>query len=115
VQSSEVTPGGRVKRVQLLTERLIVYRTPSGRPGLVAEVCPHRSASLYFGRVEADGMRCVYHGWKFGLDGQCLDMPSEPRESAFAAKVCTPAYPCLDAGGVGCACHVAGAAAAPRR
>jgi phthalate 4,5-dioxygenase len=100
VQSSEIEPGGRVKRVQLLTERLIVYRTPSGRPGLVAEFCPHRSASLYFGRVEADGMRCVYHGWKFGLDGQCLDMPSEPRESSFAAKVCTPAYPCVDAGGV---------------
>jgi phthalate 4,5-dioxygenase len=100
VLSSEIPSGGRVKRVQLLTERMIVYRTPSGRPGLVAEFCPHRSASLYFGRVEADGMRCVYHGWKFGLDGQCLDMPSEPRESNFAGKVCTPAYPCLDAGGV---------------
>ena len=100
VLSSEIPAGGRVKRVQLLTERLIVYRTPSGRPGIVAEFCPHRSASLYYGRVEADGMRCVYHGWKFGLDGQCLEQPSEPRESSFASKVCTPAYPCLDAGGV---------------
>src|SRR6267142_1146751 len=100
VLSSEIAPGGRVKRVQLLTERLIVYRTPSGQPGIVAEFCPHRSASLYYGRVEADGIRCVYHGWKFGLDGQCLEQPGEPRESSFAAKVCTPAYPCVDTGGV---------------
>jgi phthalate 4,5-dioxygenase oxygenase subunit len=100
VLSSELAPGGRVKRVQLLGERLIVYRTPGGRPGLIAEFCPHRGASLYYGRVEADGMRCVYHGWKFGLDGQCLEMPSEPRESSFAAKVCTPAYPCVEAGGM---------------
>ena len=100
VLSSELAPGGRVKRVQLLGERLIVYRTTNGRPGLVAEFCPHRGASLYYGRVEADGMRCVYHGWKFGLDGQCLDMPSEPRESSFAAKVCTPAYACAEAGGM---------------
>jgi phthalate 4,5-dioxygenase len=100
VLSSEVAPGGRVKRVQLLGERLVVYRTRSGRAGLVGEFCPHRGASLYYGRVEADGMRCVYHGWTFGLDGQCLDMPSEPRESAFAAKVCTTAYPCVEAGGV---------------
>jgi phthalate 4,5-dioxygenase oxygenase subunit len=100
VLSTELAPGGRVKRVQLLGERLIVYRTPSGRPGIVGEFCPHRSASLYYGRVEADGMRCVYHGWKFGLDGQCLDMPSEPHDSSFAAKVCTTAYPCAERGGV---------------
>ncbi|HET7340879.1 MAG TPA: Rieske 2Fe-2S domain-containing protein [Methylomirabilota bacterium] len=112
VLASEVTPGGRVKRVQLLGERLIVYRTPSGRAGLVGEFCPHRRASLYYGRVEADGMRCVYHGWKFGLDGQCLDMPSEPRESSFAAKVCTTAYPCLEAGGVIWTCMGPGSAPA---
>ena len=100
VLSSELTPGGRVKRVKLLGERLIAYRTPSGRPGLIAEFCPHRSASLYFGRVEDAGMRCVYHGWKFGLDGQCMEMPSEPAESSFAAKVTTPAYPCAERGGV---------------
>jgi phenylpropionate dioxygenase-like ring-hydroxylating dioxygenase large terminal subunit len=96
----ELAPGGRVKRVQLLGERLIAYRTPGGTPGLVGETCPHRGASLFYGRVEDDGMRCVYHGWKFGLDGQCLDMPSEPRESSFAAKVQTTAYPCAERGGV---------------
>ena len=100
LQSAELPPGGRVKRVALLGERLIAHRTPEGRPGLVAEVCPHRGASLYFGRNEDGGMRCVYHGWKFGLDGQCVDMPSEPPESSFAAKVCHIAYPCQERGGV---------------
>jgi phthalate 4,5-dioxygenase len=100
VLGSELAPGGRVKRVQLMGERLVAYRTPSGRPGLIAEFCPHRSASLYFGRVEETGMRCVYHGWKYGHDGRCLEMPSEPAESNFAAKVATPAYPCTERGGV---------------
>jgi phthalate 4,5-dioxygenase oxygenase subunit len=100
VLSSEVAAGGRVKRVQLLGERLVVHRTPSGRAGVIAEFCPHRGASLYFGRNEDGGMRCVYHGWKFGLDGQCLEMPSEPPESSFAAKVCHTAYVCVERGGV---------------
>ncbi len=100
VRSSELSAGGRVKRVQLLCERLIAHRTPRGTPGLIAEFCPHRGASLYFGRNEDTGMRCVYHGWKFGLDGQCVDMPSEPPESSFAAKVCHMAYPCAERGGV---------------
>ena len=100
VLSTELTPGGRVKRVQLLGERLVVHRTPSGRAGVIAEFCPHRGASLYFGRNEDGGMRCVYHGWKFGLDGQCLDMPSEPPESSFATKVCHTAYRCEERGGV---------------
>jgi len=71
----------RVKRVQLLGERLIVFRGKSGRAGLVAEFCPHRSASLFYGRVEDAGMRCAYHGWKFGLDGQC------ERDAERAARV----------------------------
>ena len=100
VLSGELEPGGRVKRVQLLGERLIAYRTPGGTPGLIGEVCPHRGASLYFGRVEETGMRCVYHGWKFALDGQCLEMPNEPPESGFAAKVCHTAYACAEQGGV---------------
>ena len=70
----------------LLGERLIAYRARNGTPGLIGEFCPHRLASLYFGRVEEAGMRCVYHGWEFGLDGQCVEMPSEPPESAFAAR-----------------------------
>jgi phenylpropionate dioxygenase-like ring-hydroxylating dioxygenase large terminal subunit len=100
VQSKEVEPGGRVKRVMLLGERLVAFRGTSGRPGLIGEFCPHRLASLYFGRVEEAGMRCVYHGWKYGLDGQCLEMPSEPPESGFASKVKHTAYPCEERGGI---------------
>jgi phthalate 4,5-dioxygenase len=100
VLSTEVAAGGRVKRVQLLGERLIVHRTPSGQAGVIAEFCPHRGASLYFGRNEEGGMRCVYHGWKFAVDGHCIEMPSEPPESSFAAKVCHTAYPCVERGGV---------------
>jgi phthalate 4,5-dioxygenase oxygenase subunit len=100
LRSAELEAGGRVKRVMLLGERLVAYRARSGAPGLIAEFCPHRGASLYFGRVEDAGMRCIYHGWKFGLDGQCLEMPSEPAESAFAGKIRQPAYPCAERGGV---------------
>lgn len=100
VLSTELEPSGRVKRVQLLGERLIAYRTPGGTPGVIGEFCPHRGASLYFGRVEDEGMRCVYHGWKYRLDGQCLEMPNEPPESSFAAKVRHTAYPCAERGGV---------------
>ncbi len=100
VESRELEPGGRVKRVMLLGERLIVFRGRSGRAGLIGEFCPHRGASFYYGRVEENGMRCAYHGWKFGLDGQCQEMPSEPPESSFASKVTQTAYPCLEKGGV---------------
>jgi phthalate 4,5-dioxygenase len=100
VLSSEVAPGGRVKRVKLLGERLIAFRARNGRPGLVGEFCPHRLASLYFGRVEEAGMRCVYHGWKFGMDGRCLEMPNEPPESSFAAKIRHVGYPCEERGGM---------------
>jgi phenylpropionate dioxygenase-like ring-hydroxylating dioxygenase large terminal subunit len=99
-RSTELEAGGRAKRVELLGERLVVFRGGNGRPGLVAEFCPHRLASLYFGRVEEAGIRCVYHGWKFGLDGHCVDMPSEPADSSFASKICHVAYPCTEGGGV---------------
>ena len=74
--SAELTPGGRVKRVRLLGEDLVAVRARDGKVGLLAEFCSHRGASLYFGRNEASGLRCVYHGWKFGRDGQCVDMPN---------------------------------------
>lgn len=100
LRSDELMAGGRVKRVELLGERLVAYRTPGGTPGLIGEFCPHRGASFYFGRVEEDGMRCVYHGWKFGLDGRCHETPNEPAESNFAAKLAHCAYPCAEGGGV---------------
>src|SRR4029453_16672646 len=100
VQSGELEAGGRVKRVRLLGEPLIVFRGKSGRAGLIGEFCPHRGASLFFGRVDDAGMSCAYHGWQFGDDGRCLAMPSEPPESSFTSKVRHVAYPCEERGGV---------------
>lgn len=87
-------------RVRLLGEDLIAFRASDGRVGLLQNNCPHRGASLFFGRNEEQGLRCVYHGWKFAVDGTCLDMPNEPAESDFKSKVRAVAYPCIERGGV---------------
>ena len=73
-------------RVRLLGENLIAFRATSGKVGLIQNACPHRGASLFFGRNEEDGLRCVYHGWKFDVTGACVDMPTEPAESNFKAR-----------------------------
>jgi phthalate 4,5-dioxygenase len=91
---------GAPLRVRLLGEDLIAFRDSEGRAGLLAANCPHRGASLYFGRNEASGLRCVYHGWKFDVTGACVDMPSEPAESNFRHKVQAVAYPCVERGGI---------------
>ena len=87
-------------RVKLLGEKLVAFRNSKGKAGLVDERCPHRNASLFFGRNEEGGLRCVYHGWKFDLEGNCVDMPSEPAESKFKARVKIAAYPCIERGGI---------------
>jgi phthalate 4,5-dioxygenase oxygenase subunit len=87
-------------RVKLLHEKLVVFRDSSGHVGLVDERCPHRGASVFFGRNEEDGLRCVYHGWKFDTEGRCVDMPSEPPESNFKSKVRITAYPCEEHAGM---------------
>ncbi|HEX3243928.1 MAG TPA: Rieske 2Fe-2S domain-containing protein [Chloroflexota bacterium] len=87
-------------RVGLLSEKLVAFRDSNGQVGLVAENCPHRGASLFFGRNEEAGLRCVYHGWKFDAAGTCVDMPNEPPESNFKHKVRVTAYPCVERGGV---------------
>jgi phthalate 4,5-dioxygenase len=87
-------------RVRILGEDLIAFRDSEGRVGLLDEFCPHRRASLYWGRNEDCGLRCVYHGWKFDTTGACVDMPNEPPEYAFASKVRTIAYPTRAFGGV---------------
>ncbi|PZC48267.1 MAG: Phenylpropionate dioxygenase, large terminal subunit [Chloroflexi bacterium] len=87
-------------RIRLLSENLIAFRTSSGKVGLIGNHCPHRGASLFYGRNEEDGLRCVYHGWKYDITGQCVDMPSEPPESTFKSKVKATAYPCEERGGI---------------
>src|SRR5437870_1027727 len=87
-------------RLRLLGEDLIGFRGTSGKVGVVANACPHRGASLFFGRNEEEGLRCVYHGWKFNVAGNCTDMPSEPAESNFKTKVHATAYPTQERGGL---------------
>jgi phthalate 4,5-dioxygenase len=93
-------PDGAPVRVRLLGEDLVAFRDTQGTIGLLAANCPHRGASLFFGRNEEAGLRCVYHGWKFDATGACVDMPNEPPESNFKHKVRAAAYPCLEKGGV---------------
>jgi len=87
-------------RVMLLGEKLIAFRDTQGRVGLLDNFCPHRGASLFFARSDECGLRCVYHGWKFDVEGRCVDMPSEPPDSNFKNKVRARAYPCQERGGV---------------
>src|SRR6266545_1954882 len=87
-------------RFRILGEDLIAFRDTSGRLGFLANACPHRGASLFFGRNEEDGLRCVYHGWKFDVEGTCVDMPSEPVESNFKTKVHARAYKTHERGGM---------------
>ena len=87
-------------RVRILGEDLVAFRDSHGRIGLLANACPHRRVSMYYGRNEQDGLRCVYHGWKFDVDGQCVDMPNEPEVSNFMHKVKTPSYPTHEGGNV---------------
>jgi phthalate 4,5-dioxygenase oxygenase subunit len=96
----ELSPNGAPLRVRLLGEDLVAFRSTSGEIGLVQDNCPHRGASLFFGRNEEQGIRCVYHGWKFDVSGDCVDMPNEPPESNFKNKVHLVAYPCVERGGM---------------
>jgi phthalate 4,5-dioxygenase oxygenase subunit len=92
-------PDGKPVRLTLLGEKLVAFRDSEGRLGVLGEFCPHRKASLAFGRNEDCGLRCLYHGWKFDVEGNVIDMPSEPRESGFAERVKHKAYPVREAGG----------------
>lgn len=87
-------------RVTLLHEELVAFRETGGRVGLVDAYCAHRGSPLFYARNEECGLRCVYHGWKYDLDGQCVDMPSEPPGSTFKEKVRLAAYPTRESGGV---------------
>ena len=97
LMSSELPAAdGPPVRVRLLGENLIAFRVTSGKVGLIQNHCPHRGASLFFGRNEEDGLRCAYHGWKYDCSGACVDMPNEPEESTFKSRVRARAYPCVE-------------------
>ena len=87
-------------RVKILSERLLAFRDSQDRLGLIDELCAHRGVSLWFGRNEQSGLRCPYHGWKYDHTGQCVDVPSEPVASGYAAKIRLKSYPLARRGGV---------------
>jgi phthalate 4,5-dioxygenase oxygenase subunit len=93
------TADGAPVRVQLFGEKLVAFRDSDGKLGLLGEFCPHRKASLAFGRNEQCGLRCLYHGWKFDTEGNVVDMPSEPKASALPEKARHLSYPTREAGG----------------
>jgi len=82
----------------MLSERLLAFRDTNGKYGLIDEFCAHRGVSLWFGRNEENGLRCSYHGWKYDTTGQCIDVPSEPRESGFCGKIKLKSYPLVKRG-----------------
>ncbi len=92
-------PGGTQKRVTVLGEDLLAFRDTNGRVGLVEPVCPHRGANLYYGRNEEGGLRCVFHGWKFDVDGNCVDLPTAPCNSNYKDRIKIKTYPTREAGG----------------
>jgi phenylpropionate dioxygenase-like ring-hydroxylating dioxygenase large terminal subunit len=87
-------------RVKLLSESLLAFRDSNGRYGLISEFCAHRGVSLWFGRNEEGGIRCAYHGWKYDVTGQCIDVPSEPAENGFCQRIKLQGYPLVEQGGV---------------
>ena len=87
-------------RVRLLGEDLVAFRASDGKIGLLGEHCAHRGTSLFFGRNEDCGLRCIYHGWKYDTDGNVLETPAEPAGSQLKNKVTHTAYPCAEAGGI---------------
>ena len=93
------TPDCPPVRVRLMGEDLVAFRDSDGRVGLVGEYCSHRRASLFYGRNEEHGLRCVYHGWKFDVAGNVLETPAEPAGSTLKDRIHHKSYPCVEASG----------------
>ena len=98
--AGELTDEKPIKASRVLGENLVVFRDRKGRYGVVGEQCPHRMASLAFGRVDEEGIRCPYHGWKFDRAGKCLEQPAEPAAAGFKDKIKHVAYPVEKLGGL---------------
>src|SRR5579884_2997479 len=88
LKAAELEAGGAPKQVRLLGESFVAFRSPDGTVGFIDEFCPHRCASLALGRNEPGGLRCIFHGWKFDVNGNVVEVPSEPaaRAESFAGK-----------------------------
>ncbi len=98
--SEELPEGGAPLSVEVLGEALVLFRDGDGRPGLLGLHCAHRGADLSLGRVENGGLRCIYHGWLYDVQGRCLEQPGEPAGSDFKDKIRHRAYPCTEKAGI---------------
>ena len=98
--SAELERDGAPVRVKLLGESLVCFRDSNGSVGLIDEFCAHRGVSLWFGRNEECGLRCPYHGWKYDVSGQCVELPSEGAGGPMRKRIKLTSYPCLELGGV---------------
>jgi phenylpropionate dioxygenase-like ring-hydroxylating dioxygenase large terminal subunit len=97
---TELKADGDPVRLMLLGEKLIAFRDSQGRVGVMDHRCPHRCASLFFGRNEEDGIRCVYHGWKFDVEGNCLEMPNVGNGDDLKARMHAKAYKAVERAGL---------------
>lgn len=93
-------PDGAPFRTELMGETFIVFRDTEGRIGILDEFCMHRGVSLALGRVENNGIRCLYHGWKFGVDGSILEVPNYSNSAQYRERLKAPVYPVEEAGGL---------------
>ena len=100
VGADEIPVGGAPLPVKIMGEELVLFRDDQDRLGLIGLHCPHRGTDLSYGRVENGGLRCLYHGWLFDIEGKCLDQPAEPEDKKFCHKVRHTSYPVQERGGV---------------
>jgi phenylpropionate dioxygenase-like ring-hydroxylating dioxygenase large terminal subunit len=98
--SDELPPGGAPMPVKILGEELVLFRDDRDRPGLLGLYCSHRCADLSYGRIEDGGLRCLYHGWLYDIDGRCLEQPAEPPESRYKDEIRHLAYPLIERAGL---------------
>ncbi len=98
--SPDLPPGGAPQAVQILGERLVLFRDEKGRPGLLGIHCSHRCADLSYGRIEDGGLRCLYHGWLYDIEGRCLEQPGEPVDSTYKDEIRHKAYVCKETSGI---------------
>lgn len=97
--AEDMPPGGDPIPIRIMSEDLVLFRDDQDRLGLIGRRCPHRATDLSYGRIEDGGIRCLYHGWLFDINGKCLDQPAEPADKKFCHKVRLKSYPVLEKGG----------------
>jgi len=98
--SEELPSGAAPLSIKILGEDLVLFRDDKGRAGLLGIHCSHRGTDLSYGRVEDGGLRCLYHGWLYDVEGHCLEQPGEPGGGEHRDAIRHPAYPCKETGGV---------------